>query len=157
MEGIVNEVKQAYNAIENGKEESIDYAVFAEEYIHSVIDLVSNKDVLEVLAKIVSFFFFIIIQESSFKDQIKDSQCKDDLFSILKGSDVQLIFFSKLQVKREDLIVNGDKVDELVEAIQKTMNDKEKFSYILQYSLICCFIFRYGCHGNYQKETVKVY
>ena len=61
MEGIVNEVKQAYNAIENGKEESIDYAVFAEEHIHSVIDLVSNKDVLEVLAKIVSFFFFIII------------------------------------------------------------------------------------------------
>ena len=61
MEGIVNEVKQAYNAIENGKEELIDYAVFAEEYIHSVIDLVSNKDVLEVLAKIVSFFFFIII------------------------------------------------------------------------------------------------
>lgn len=60
-------------------------------------------------------------------------------------------------MKREDLIVNGDKVDELVEAIQKTMNDKEKFSYILQYSLFCYFIFRYGCHGNYQKETVKVY
>ena len=61
MERIVSEVNQAYNAIENGKEESIDYAVFAEEHIHGVIDLVSNKDVLEVLAKIVSFFFLNII------------------------------------------------------------------------------------------------
>lgn len=53
MEVIIREVNLAYESVKKGKEEPFDSSIFAEEHIHSVIDLVSNKNVTEALGKMV--------------------------------------------------------------------------------------------------------
>ena len=56
------------------------------------------------------------------------------------------------------LYVNSELTDSLVSAIQKTMETREKFSFILQYTTFWLWwVYRYGVMGNYQKETLKVY
>lgn len=91
MEGIIREVNVAYESVKKGKEEGFDSSIFAEEHIHSVIDLVSNKSVTDALSKMVCLHKMDKLQQSSFKDSISDNQCKDDLFSIVKGSDVGIL------------------------------------------------------------------
>lgn len=53
MEVIVREINLAYESVKKGKENGYDSSVFAEEHIHSVLDLVSNKDVTTSLNQLV--------------------------------------------------------------------------------------------------------
>ena len=53
MEIIVREINLAYESVNRGKEEHFDSDMFAEDHIHSVSDLVSNKIVTEALCKLV--------------------------------------------------------------------------------------------------------
>lgn len=53
MEVIVREINLAYESVKKGNENGYDSSVFAEERIHSVLDLVSNKDVTNSLNQLV--------------------------------------------------------------------------------------------------------
>lgn len=53
METIIKEVNLAYDVLEKGKTSGFDGALFAEEHIHSVLDLFSNKDLADALQKLV--------------------------------------------------------------------------------------------------------
>lgn len=53
MEVIVREINLAYESVKKGKENGYDSSVFSEEHIHSVLDLVSNKDVTTSLNQLV--------------------------------------------------------------------------------------------------------
>lgn len=53
METIIKEVILAYDVLEKGKTSGFDGALIAEEHIHSVLDLFSNKDLVDALQKLV--------------------------------------------------------------------------------------------------------
>ena len=53
MDSIIKEVNLAYDVLESKNADKIDVALFAEEHIHSVIDLFSNKDLSEALQMLV--------------------------------------------------------------------------------------------------------
>ena len=53
METIIKEVNLAYDVLEKGKTSGFDGTLFAEEHIHSVLDLFSNKDLADALQKLV--------------------------------------------------------------------------------------------------------
>ena len=53
METIIKEVNLAYDVLEKGKTSGFDGALFAEEHIHSVLDLFSNKDLVDALQELV--------------------------------------------------------------------------------------------------------
>ena len=57
METIIKEVNLAYDVLEKGKTSGFDGALFAEEHIHSVLDLFSNKDLVDALQKLVVVFW----------------------------------------------------------------------------------------------------
>lgn len=54
MEVIIREINDAYDSIEKGKEKGFDASIFAEEHIHSVMSLVSNKSVVEGIQSLVA-------------------------------------------------------------------------------------------------------
>lgn len=53
MDSIIKAVNLAYDVLEKENSNKIDAALFAEEHIHSVIDLYSNKDLSEALELLV--------------------------------------------------------------------------------------------------------
>ena len=53
MEVIIREINDAYDSLERGNKNGLDSAVFAEEHIHSILNLVSNKDVTDCIQKLV--------------------------------------------------------------------------------------------------------
>ena len=57
MDSIIKEVNLAYDVLEKENVNQIDAALFAEEHIHSVIDLFSNKDSTEALQWLVLLVF----------------------------------------------------------------------------------------------------
>lgn len=57
MDSIIKEVNLAYDVLEKENVNQIDTALFAEEHIHSVIDLFSNKDLTEALQLLVLLVF----------------------------------------------------------------------------------------------------
>ena len=57
MDSIIKEVNLAYDVLEKENADQIDSALFAEEHIHSVIDLFTNKDLSEALQLLVLFVF----------------------------------------------------------------------------------------------------
>lgn len=57
MDSIIKEVNLAYDVLEKENVNQIDAALFAEEHIHSVIDLFSNKDLTEALQLLVLLVF----------------------------------------------------------------------------------------------------
>ncbi|KAK8832567.1 hypothetical protein WA577_004828, partial [Blastocystis sp. JDR] len=126
MEVIVREINDAYESIEKGKEQGFDASVFAEEHIHSALSLVSNKGVVDGIKGL----------HASIKSAIAQKDIKNSLFSILEGSDVS----------DQDLIVNQDKLIELANAINESIDNQESFGFIVQF----------GVPGNQQKDTVKI-
>ena len=57
MDSIIKEVNLAYDVLEKENADQIDSALFAEEHIHSVIDLFTNKDLSEALQLLVLLVF----------------------------------------------------------------------------------------------------
>lgn len=53
MEVIIREINDAYDSLERGTTNDPDSAVFAEEHIHSILNLISNKDVTDCIQKLV--------------------------------------------------------------------------------------------------------
>ncbi|CBK24177.2 uncharacterized protein [Blastocystis hominis] len=129
MDSIIKEVNLAYDVLEKENVNQIDAALFAEEHIHSVIDLFSNKDLTEALQLLHQEFF----------SAIQTEDCIDDMYSILSGSDVGF------QISEEDLYINKDRVAELEKAIQKEVANGGK-----------SFILQFGPKGNHQKDVVKI-
>lgn len=57
MDSIIKEVNLAYDVLEKENADQIDSALFAEEHIHSVIDLFTNKELSEALQLLVLLVF----------------------------------------------------------------------------------------------------
>ena len=89
MDSIIKEVNLAYDVLESKNADKIDVALFAEEHIHSVIDLFSNKDLSEALQMLVLLEGEDYVQHQEFYSSIQTENCIDDMFSILYGSDVR--------------------------------------------------------------------
>ena len=53
METIIDEVTQAFDCVECRKDADFDSSLFAEEHVHGVMNVLTNKDIANALTQVV--------------------------------------------------------------------------------------------------------